>query len=364
VTDKPVMIEFRDVQKYYGDYHALRGITGTIKAGEFFSLLGPSGCGKTTLLRTIAGFEGISSGVVLIDGKDMASVPANQRPTNMVFQSYAIFPHLTVEENVGFGLRRDPRSKAEKALAVVEALEMVGLKGFGKRAAHALSGGQRQRVALARALILKPKVLLLDEPLSALDKKMREQMQVELIRLQRQVGITFILVTHDQEEALVMSDRIAVMFEGEIAQLADPETLYRRPNSRKVADFIGTMNFLPARITGESAGRVEVDAQGFGPVSLLADQCMGGATSEGATVGFRPETMTILFEGQTAPDRESMATVEEVVYYGDMTYYDMKLDGTEKPMRISMRNVFGRPVLDIGTRARVGWAPGALVLFR
>jgi spermidine/putrescine transport system ATP-binding protein len=364
VTEKPVMIEFRDVQKYYGDYHALRGITGTIKAGEFFSLLGPSGCGKTTLLRTIAGFEGISSGVVLIDGKDMAQVPANQRPTNMVFQSYAIFPHLTVEENVGFGLRRDPRTKAEKAVAVAEALEMVGLKGFGKRAAHALSGGQRQRVALARALILKPKVLLLDEPLSALDKKMREQMQVELIRLQRQVGITFILVTHDQEEALVMSDRIAVMFEGEIAQLADPETLYRRPNSRKVADFIGTMNFLPAQITGEAGGRVDVDAQGFGKVSLAADQCMGGATSEGPTVGFRPETMTILFEGQTAPDRESMATVEEVVYYGDMTYYDMKLDGTDKPMRISMRNVFGRPVLDIGTRARVGWAPGALVLFR
>jgi spermidine/putrescine transport system ATP-binding protein len=364
VTEKPVMIEFRDVQKYYGDYHALRGITGTIKAGEFFSLLGPSGCGKTTLLRTIAGFEGISSGVVLIDGKDMASVPANERPTNMVFQSYAIFPHLSVEENVGFGLRRDPRSKADKAIAVAEALEMVGLKGFGKRAAHALSGGQRQRVALARALILKPKVLLLDEPLSALDKKMREQMQVELIRLQRQVGITFILVTHDQEEALVMSDRIAVMFEGEIAQLADPETLYRRPNSRKVADFIGTMNFLPAQITDEAGGRVEVDAQGFGKMSLAADQCMGAATSEGPTVGFRPETMTILFEGQTAPDRESMATVEEVVYYGDMTYYDMKLDGTNKPMRISMRNVFGRPVLDIGTRARVGWSPGALVLFR
>jgi spermidine/putrescine transport system ATP-binding protein len=201
------MIEFKDVHKYYGDYHALRGINGTIKAGEFFSLLGPSGCGKTTLLRTIAGFEGISSGAVLIDGKSMEGVPPNERPTNMVFQSYAIFPHMSVAENVGFGLRKDPRSKAEKVKAVEEALEMVGLKGFGGRAAHALSGGQRQRVALARALILKPKVLLLDEPLSALDKKMREHMQVELIKLQRQVGITFILVTHDQEEALVMSDR-------------------------------------------------------------------------------------------------------------------------------------------------------------
>ena len=364
MTDKPVMIAFQDVHKYYGDYHALRGITATIRAGEFFSLLGPSGCGKTTLLRTIAGFEGISSGAVMIDGKNMEGVPANVRPTNMVFQSYAIFPHLTVEQNVGFGLRKSGMSADEKARAVADALAMVNLTGFGKRAAHALSGGQRQRVALARALILKPKVLLLDEPLSALDKKMREQMQMELIRLQRQVGITFILVTHDQEEALVMSDRIAVMFEGEIAQLADPETLYRRPNSKKVADFIGTMNFLPATILSEAGGQVEVEAQGFGRVSLDAGQCMGAKGTEETTVGFRPETLTILFEGQQATDRESMATVEEVVYYGDMTYYDVRLDGTDAPMRISMRNVFGRPVLDIGTRARVAWSPGALVLFR
>ncbi len=364
MTEKPTMIEFRDVQKYYGDYHALRGITGTIRAGEFFSLLGPSGCGKTTLLRTIAGFEGISSGAVLIDGKDMAQVPANQRPTNMVFQSYAIFPHLSVEQNVGFGLRRDPRTVAEKGRAVDEALEMVGLKGYGKRAAHALSGGQRQRVALARALILKPKVLLLDEPLSALDKKMREQMQVELIRLQRQVGITFILVTHDQEEALVMSDRIAVMFEGEIAQLADPETLYRRPNSKKVADFIGTMNFIPANVLSESGGKIELEAQGFGRMTLDAAQAPGAVTGQPAMVGFRPETLTVLFDGQAAVDRESMATVEEVVYYGDMTYYDLKLDGMATASRISMRNVFGRPVLDIGTRTRVAWSPGALVLFR
>ena len=363
-SEKPTMIEFKDVHKYYGDYHALRGITATIKAGEFFSLLGPSGCGKTTLLRTIAGFEGISSGVVMIDGKDMAQVPANVRPTNMVFQSYAIFPHLTVAQNVGFGLRKDPRGKAEKDAAVAEALEMVGLKGYGARAAHALSGGQRQRVALARALILKPKVLLLDEPLSALDKKMREQMQMELIKLQRQVGITFILVTHDQEEALVMSDRIAVMFEGEIAQLADPETLYRRPNSRKVADFIGTMNFLPAQILSEAAGKVEVEAQGFGKLTLDAEQVSSAPGGTGASIGFRPETLTILFDGQTATDRESRAEVVEVVYYGDMTYYDIRLEGTTEPMRLSMRNVFGRPVLDIGTQTRVAWSPGALVLFR
>ncbi len=359
------MIEFQDVHKYYGDYHALRGISATIKAGEFFSLLGPSGCGKTTLLRTIAGFEGISSGVVLIDGKDVASVPANQRPTNMVFQSYAIFPHLSVAQNVGFGLRKDPRSAADKGRAVDEALAMVGLSGYGGRAANALSGGQRQRVALARALILKPKVLLLDEPLSALDKKLRENMQVELIKLQRQVGITFILVTHDQEEALVMSDRIAVMFEGQIAQLDSPERLYRLPKTRAVANFIGTMNFLSAQILSEAGGLVEVEAQGFGRLQLDAQkQVTGSPSATGATIGFRPETATLLFEGQQATDRETMARVEEVVYYGDMTYYDVLLDGTSAAVRLSMRNVFGRPVLDIGTRTRVGWSPGALVLFR
>ena len=357
------MIELRDVHKYYGDYHALRGITADIRAGEFFSLLGPSGCGKTTLLRTIAGFEDISSGVIMIDGKDMATVAANTRPTNMVFQSYAIFPHMSVAENVGFGLRKDPRSKEEKAKAVAEALEMVGLKGYGGRAAHALSGGQRQRVALARALILKPKVLLLDEPLSALDKKMREHMQVELIKLQRQVGITFILVTHDQEEALVMSDRIAVMFEGEIAQLADPETLYRRPNSKKVADFIGTMNFIPATVLSESGDKVEVDAKGLGRVTIDASMAPP-AKGETPVVGLRPETLTLLYDDQKASERETEGLIDEVVYYGDMTYYDVRFAGQEKPVRLSMKNVISRPVLDRGTRTRVAWSPGALVLFR
>lgn len=358
------MIELRDVEKYYSDYHALRGITADIRQGEFFSLLGPSGCGKTTLLRTIAGFEDISSGEVKIDGRDMAGVPANKRPTNMVFQSYAIFPHLTVEQNVGFGLRRQNLEAQVRRTLVEDALDMVGLDGFGARSAHALSGGQRQRVALARALILRPKVLLLDEPLSALDKKMREQMQVELIRLQRHVGITFILVTHDQEEALVMSDRIAVMFEGGIAQLADPETLYRRPNSREVADFIGVMNFLSAEILAETDGGISIDVQGLGKTDISASQAMAGKGADGVKVGFRPETLTLLYNGQTAPDRETPGIVEEVVYYGDMTYYDVRLGGVEKPVRISMRNVFGRPVLDIGTHTRVGWSAGALVLFR
>jgi spermidine/putrescine transport system ATP-binding protein len=363
-ADAKPMIDIRDVQKYYGTYHALRGINVQIRAGEFFSLLGPSGCGKTTLLRTIAGFEDISSGVIMIDGKDMDGVAANTRPTNMVFQSYAIFPHLTVTENVGFGLRKDPRSAGEKQKAVDEALEMVGLKGFGTRAAHALSGGQRQRVALARALILKPKVLLLDEPLSALDKKMRETMQEELIKLQRQVGITFILVTHDQEEALVMSDRIAVMFEGQIAQLDDPETLYRKPKTKLVADFIGVMNFLPARVTSENGTHLEIEISGMGNCAIGVDQAPASSGGSGVSVGFRPETLTILYEGQPAPDRETAGTISEVVYFGDMTYYDVTLDGVPEPVRLSMRNVPGRRVLDIGERARIAWSPDAMVLFR
>ena len=359
------MIELEAVQKYYGDYHALRGITANIRAGEFFSLLGPSGCGKTTLLRTIAGFEDIGAGRIRIDGRDMEDVPANRRPTNMVFQSYAIFPHLSVAENVGFGLRRMGLEGAEQTRRVGEALDMVGLSGFGARAAHALSGGQRQRVALARALILKPKVLLLDEPLSALDRKIRERMQVELIKLQRQVGITFILVTHDQEEALVMSDRIAVMFDGEIAQLADPETLYSRPTSRRVAEFIGVMNFLPARVLSEGGAMIDLEVEGLGRCQIATAQAPGTASGAPTVVGMRPETLTVLFDGQQAPEgREMAGRVEEVVYYGDMTYYDVRLDGVSTAVRISMRNLPGRPVLEFGARARVSWSPGAMVLFR
>ncbi|MGB3555096.1 MAG: ABC transporter ATP-binding protein [Jannaschia sp.] len=353
------LIRLRGIQKYYGDYHALRGIDLDIGQGEFFSLLGPSGCGKTTLLRVIAGFEGVSEGSVMIGGTDMTKVPANKRPTNMVFQSYAIFPHLTVAQNVGFGLRKrsDLNAQARETL-VADALDMVGLDGFGDRAAHALSGGQRQRVALARALVLKPRVLLLDEPLSALDKKMREQMQVELIRLQRQVGITFILVTHDQEEALVMSDRIAVMFDGDVAQIAEAEELYRRPTSRRVAEFIGVMNFLPAAVAGD-----KVEVAGLGHMERSDLQSI--AATDGPTVaGFRPETATLLFPGQRAEGRVAEGTIAEVVYYGDMTYYDLLLDGAKDNVRISMRNVFGRPVLENGARATLAWSPGAVTLFR
>ncbi|MDD9715569.1 ABC transporter ATP-binding protein [Dinoroseobacter sp. PD6] len=349
------LIRIQNVQKYYGSYHALRDVSVDIGAGEFFSLLGPSGCGKTTLLRTIAGFEEFESGTLTLGGVDMVGVPANKRPTNMVFQSYAIFPHLSVGDNVGFGLRRRTDLTGEaRASLVADALHMVGLKGYGARAAHALSGGQRQRVALARALVLKPKVLLLDEPLSALDKKMREQMQTELRRLQRHVGITFILVTHDQEEALTMSDRIAVMFEGRIAQLATPQTLYAQPASRAVAEFIGTMSFLPAQISGDRA-----DVAGLGTVPVTADQCAEGATGT-CVAGVRPEGMALDFDetGQGTPGE-----VVEREYFGDMTSYHVRLDGTDRLVEIAMKNGPGIPVLDPGARTRVQWSPEALRYF-
>ena len=359
---KPI-IELSGIDKFYGDYHALRYVNLDIAEGEFFSLLGPSGCGKTTLLRTIAGFEDASSGSLHLDGQDMAGVPANKRPTNMVFQSYAIFPHLNVAENVAFGLRKLGLTKAQKDAKVSEALAMVGLDDYGNRAAHALSGGQRQRVALARALVLQPKVLLLDEPLSALDKKMREQMQGELRRLQRQVGITFILVTHDQEEALIMSDRIAVMFEGEIAQVAAPQELYRRPITRQVADFIGVMNFLPAEAKEDGAG-INVYIAGLGSATLEPDQCPAGPASGQAHVGIRPEMLSLVFDGEMPKGPVSKGTVAEQYYYGDMTYYDVALDGVEKPVTLSMKNIVGREVLERGAPATVTWDPRALVLFQ
>ena len=356
---KPI-IDLINVDKSYGDLRALKGVSAQIMEGEFFSLLGPSGCGKTTLLRTIAGFEDLTDGVVLIDGKDMDGVPPNQRPANMVFQSYAIFPHLNVGENVAFGLRRKKMSILEKKEKVKEALKMVGLVGYENRSSHTLSGGQRQRVALARALILRPRVLLLDEPLSALDKKLREQMQTELRRLQRQVGITFILVTHDQEEALIMSDRIAVMFDGEIAQLDSPQELYSRPKTKEVANFIGIMNFLPAIASDAKDGLIKVKIPGLGDALIGEDQAPSG--SIGTQIGIRPEMLTILLSDDQKAEKEIVGTVVEVNYYGDMSYYSIALDGVTEPLSVSMRNTAGRKVLEPNDKTRVGWGAESLIL--
>ena len=262
------LVKVENVFKSFGDVNAVNGVSLEIEEGQFYSLLGPSGCGKTTLLRLIAGFEKPTSGQVFIDDTSMEGIEPNLRPTNMVFQNYAIFPHLNVEENVAYGLRNKRESGSKRKKLVDEALDLVGLSDLNKRSASALSGGQKQRVALARALILKPKVLLLDEPLSALDKKLREQMQSELRHLQRAVGITFILVTHDQYEALTMSDRVAVMFDGKVAQEASPRDLYELPTSQKVASFIGEMTFIECKIISEN-NNLTVESEIFGNIAKV-----------------------------------------------------------------------------------------------
>jgi spermidine/putrescine transport system ATP-binding protein len=353
------MIEIRNVTRSYGPFKALDDANLTINEGEFFSLLGPSGCGKTTLLRMIAGFDTPTSGSILIDGQAMDGIPANRRPTNMVFQSYAIFPHLNVEQNVAYGLKRMKLEAAEEKRRVEEALAMVSLAGLGKRGATELSGGQRQRVALARALVMRPKVLLLDEPLSALDKKLREQMQVELRRLQKAVGITFILVTHDQYEALAMSDRIAVMFGGKIAQVAAPKEIYQRPVNRQVADFLGGMNFIRAEIVDDAGASIVVDTLGFGriktekPVAYVKN---GSA----ATVGIRPERLRVLWDDASAK-HEVAGKVVERHYFGEITHLIVEVPGMDKPLSVTETNDFGADDLPLGATIRLGYDPDALV---
>ena len=361
---KKTIVELNGVVKHFGEIVALDGVSAQIREGEFFSLLGPSGCGKTTLLRLIAGFEQPTKGNIIIDGFQMHGVEANERPTNMVFQSYAIFPHLNVEENVGYGLKRLNLGKDETARRVNEMLNLVDLDNYNKRPAHALSGGQRQRVALARSLIMKPKVLLLDEPLSSLDKNLREQMQVELRHLQRTVGITFILVTHDQEEALTMSDRIAVMFEGQIVQIATPQELYSRPKSKRVASFIGVMNFIDGQLLKDGDQMTTVDAGVFGNVKVNSEQMPIPFNSGPVTIGIRPEMLTLLFEDRNRTEFEISGVILESAYFGDMTYYTVQVTGLKSPLTISMRNTAGRRVLEDGESARVGWGAESLVILK
>lgn len=358
--EREPIINIQNVEKHYGSVTALDGVSIEIEAGEFFSLLGPSGCGKTTLLRIISGFDNPSVGTVFIGGADMTDVPPNERPTNMVFQSYAIFPHLNVADNVGYGLKKQKLPKEEIDRRVDDALKLVDLEGYGPRESHALSGGQRQRVALARALIMKPKVLLLDEPLSALDKKLRETMQSELRKLQRTVGITFVLVTHDQEEALTMSDRIAVMFDGRIAQIDSPEGLYRRPISRRVASFIGVMNFIPATVIENTNKILSLNIKSLGQLDLKTSSVL--KKSEVITVGIRPEMLTILYNESDTSEYSFNASIENASYYGDMTYYEVFVEDTDIKATVSMRNTAGRPVLEIGSKARVGWGKDSITI--
>jgi len=353
------MIEIRNVTRSYGTFKALDEANLFIREGEFFSLLGPSGCGKTTLLRMIAGFDSPTAGSILIDGQAMAGIPANRRPTNMVFQSYAIFPHLNVEQNVAYGLKRMRLGAADEKRRVDEALSMVSLAGLGKRGATELSGGQRQRVALARALVMRPKVLLLDEPLSALDKKLREQMQVELRRLQQAVGITFVLVTHDQYEALAMSDRIAVMFGGRIAQVAAPKEIYQRPVNRQVADFLGGMNFIKAEIVDDSGDAIVIDTFAFGRVRTDKPAAYA-RNGKAATIGIRPERLRVLWDDARANHEVSGKLVERH-YFGEITHLVVEVPGMDKPLAVTETNDFGADDLPLGATVRLAYDPDALV---
>jgi len=306
-------VQLVDLVKRFGDFTAVAGINLEMPSGEFFSLLGPSGCGKTTSLRMIAGFERPSEGQILLDGVDMAQTPPHKRNVNTVFQNYALFPHLTVEENVAFGLKYQRATKQEAKDRVGHALELVALTGFGHRRPSQLSGGQQQRVALARALILNPAVLLLDEPLGALDAKLRKRLQIELKALQEEVGITFIYVTHDQEEALTMSDRIAVMSQGRVEQVGPPKEIYEEPATAYVADFLGVSNLMDATASGVGEGGCKV---ALGEFDLVAGQ--GDAdTVGGAKITIRPERVELLPQGSTG-ENHVPAMVERVVYVGSV----------------------------------------------
>ncbi len=313
-------IRLIDLTKLFGDVAAVDGINLQMPAGEFFSMLGPSGCGKTTTLRMIGGFERPTSGQILLDDHDMASTPPNKRNVNTVFQSYALFPHLKVSDNVAFGLRRQGVNKHEIRQRVAEALEMVQLTGLEKRKPAQMSGGQQQRVALARALVLKPAVLLLDEPLGALDAKLRKALQIELKALQQQVGITFVYVTHDQEEALTMSDRIAVMNAGKVEQVAAPESVYEEPNTVFVADFLGVSNLMDAVAAGQQGDTCRVK---LGDFDLHATR--GDLTTTGATkIVIRPERVKLEPHGTTGPNRVP-GMVERWVYLGNAVQLIVRL---------------------------------------
>lgn len=315
------LIEIRNISKTFGSEVAIDNVSLDIYDKEFLVLLGPSGCGKTTLLRMIGGFEKSNGGKIEIEGRDMSGLPPNKRPLNMVFQSYAVFPHMNVRDNVAYGLHIDRVEKRALNQRVDEALALVQLDRLSDRYSHQLSGGQRQRVALARALVKRPRVLLLDEPLSALDAKLRETMQNELVKLQHAVGITFVVVTHDQDEALSMAERIAVMEHGRIRQLDTPRNLYEAPKNRFVADFVGRMNILSARPMGDQCYAVE----GVGEIVVDAANETDSTNLSSAFIAIRPEK---LFIADSKPDGDGIysatATIENVAYYGGQTVLTVK----------------------------------------
>ena len=321
--DKP-LIEIRGVSKKFGDFTAVNNVDLDIYQGELFCLLGGSGCGKTTLLRMLAGFEKPSSGQILIDGQDMSEVPPYKRPTNMMFQNYALFPHMTVEKNIAFGLEQDGLAKTEILDKVDSILKLVELQEYKKRRPQQLSGGQRQRVALARALVKEPKLLLLDEPLAALDKKLREQTQFELMNIQEKVGVTFVVVTHDQEEAMTLSTRIAVMDKGRFIQTGTPTEIYEYPNDRFVADFIGSANILDGKVVSNIDGMVEVSTY-LGKFSLTSNSNISKGSN--LYVGLRPEKISI--SRTSSKSINITGYIDDIGYFGNTSRYKVRLDNDQ-----------------------------------
>ncbi len=314
------LIRLENVTKRFGDFTAIADLSLDIHEGEFFALLGPSGCGKTTLMRMIAGFEAPSAGRILLGGEDLVPVPPNRRPVNMMFQSYALFPHLTVADNIAFGLKRAGLPRGEIAERVAEMLRLVQLENFAHRRPHEISGGQRQRVALARALARRPRILLLDEPLAALDRKLRAATQFELVDIQERLGTTFIIVTHDQEEAMTMASRIAVMDHGRLVQVGTPEEIYEQPNSRYVADFIGEVNLVEGVVTAAENGRLVIDwAEDAAPIVTRSDVAAPVGTR--VTFAIRPEKITVGAEAPEGAANAWQGRIEDIGYLGNLSTY-------------------------------------------
>ena len=348
-ADAEPFIKLRSVSKKFGEFTAVDNIDLDIYKGELFSLLGGSGCGKTTLLRMLAGFETPSSGTIYIDGVDMTEVPPYARPINMMFQSYALFPHMTVEQNVSYGLKRDKIPKDEIKRRVEEILSMVELSDFVKRKPHQLSGGQRQRVALARALVKQPKVLLLDEPLGALDKRLREQTQFELINIQDQLGVTFVVVTHDQEEAMTLSTRMAMMDAGKFQQIGTPAEVYEYPESRLVANFIGSANMFEGRVSQNGADHVVVTCKELG-VEFYTNHPMSIIEGTKVWVAVRPENIVLSKTAFDATKNQLKGVVVDIGYHGKTSTYRIRISN-DQMIEVSVPNQ-KRPK---GDRHSVDW---------
>ena len=363
-ADAEPFIKLRSVSKKFGEFTAVDNIDLDIYKGELFSLLGGSGCGKTTLLRMLAGFEPPSSGTIHIDGVDMTEVPPYARPVNMMFQSYALFPHMTVEQNVSYGLKRDKIPKDEIKRRVEEMLSMVELSDFTKRKPHQLSGGQRQRVALARALVKRPKVLLLDEPLGALDKRLREQTQFELINIQDQLGVTFVVVTHDQEEAMTLSTRMAMMDAGKFQQIGTPTEVYEYPESRLVANFIGSANMFEGRVSQGDPDHVVVTSKELG-VEFHTDHAMSIVEGKKVWVAVRPENITLSKTALDATTNQLKGVVVDIGYHGKTSTYRMRISNgqiIEVSLPSQKRSKVDRLLIDWDEEIYLNWDHSSAVV--